>query len=132
MDTLTAHNKKYKGGKRADLGDLYVRSAWEANYARYLNWLVEIGEIVEWEFEPDEFEFVGIKRGTRFYIPDFKIHNCDGTIEYHEVKGYMDAASATKLKRMAKYYPDVRVKVIDKKCYRALASQLRSVIPEWE
>ena len=37
--------RKHHGGKREDLGGLYVRSAWEANYCRYLSWLIEQGEI---------------------------------------------------------------------------------------
>jgi len=124
-------SKHSRSGKREDLGGLYFRSAWEANYARYLTWLQETGNIQAWAFEPDEFEFVAIKRGTRFYLPDFRVTNNDGSIEYHEIKGYMDATSATKLKRMAKYYPDVKVILIDKEGYRAIARQMRS-LPNWE
>lgn len=54
-----------KGGKRSDLG-IYVRSKWEANFARYLKWMVEKEEIKSWRYEPMSFEFRGIKRGTRF------------------------------------------------------------------
>ena len=53
-------------GKREDLNNLFVRSSWEANYARYLNWLVGLGEIKSWEYEPEEFEFKTIKKGNRF------------------------------------------------------------------
>lgn len=123
---------KKRGGKREDLDGLYVRSAWEANYCRYLNWLIEQGEITNWEFEPDTFEFKNIKRGTRFYTPDFKITNPDGSIEYHEIKGWMNQKSRTKLKRMAKYYPDVKVIVIDSEAYHALAKDVRGFIPNWE
>jgi hypothetical protein len=119
-------------GKRADLGGLYVRSAWEANYARYLDWLVQIGDIRGWEYEPVTFEFHAIKRGTRFYTPDFKVTNCDGSVEYHEVKGWMDPKSKTKLKRMKRYYPDVPVTVIDADAYRALARDVSGFIPNWE
>jgi hypothetical protein len=119
-------------GKRGDLGGLYVRSAWEANYARYLNWLIQIGQIKDWDYEPDTFEFHKIKRGTRFYTPDFKITNTDGSIEYHEIKGWMDAKSNTQLKRMAKYYPDVKVKVIDADAYKALKRDVSNFILFWE
>lgn len=119
-------------GKREDLGGLFVRSSWEANYARYLNWLVSHGEIKGWQYEVDTFEFASIKRGTRFYTPDFKIVNNDDTVEYHEVKGWMDAKSATKLKRMAKYYPDIKVIVIDKDAYYALARSVKALVPNWE
>ena len=124
-------NRGHKQGKREDLGGLYVRSSWEANYARYLNWLISIGEIDRWEYEPDEFEFTEIKRGTRFYLPDFKVF-IGAEVEYHEVKGWMDKKSKTKLKRMAKYYPEVRVIVIDGDAYRALARDVKRLVPNWE
>lgn len=124
-------SKRSNIGTREDLG-LFVRSSWEANYARYLNWLIEQGEIEKWEYEVDTFEFEPIKRGTRFYTPDFKIFNNDGSVEYHEVKGYMDSKSKTKLKRMAKYYPDIEIVLIDKDVYYSIASQCKNLIENWE
>ena len=121
-----------KGGKRADLGDRYFRSSWEANYARYLDWLEDLGQIASWQYEPCTFEFIAIKRGTRFYTPDFKIVETDGTVVYHEVKGYMDRRSQTKLKRMAKYFPHVKIILIDKDAYYAIAAQVKRIIPNWE
>jgi hypothetical protein len=119
------------GGHREDLG-IYVRSRWEANWARYLKWLAERGEIRGWEYEPDTFEFVGIRKGTRFYTPDFKITNNDGSVEYEEVKGWMTPKGKTKLKRMAKYHPDVKVSVIGQKEYTAIYKALGNIIPNWE
>lgn len=120
-----------RGGFRQDIG-IYVRSSWEANYARYLNWLIMHGQIASWEYEPQTFEFTAIRRGSRFYTPDFKVLNPDGSAEFHEVKGYMDARSATKLKRMGKYYPDVKVIVIDKGTYYPLCKKLGPMIAGWE
>jgi len=121
-----------RGGKREDLEGRYFRSAWEANWARYLNLLVQYGEIQGWEYEVDTFEFSRIRRGSRFYTPDFKVTNRNGSIEYHEVKGWMDPASATKLKRMAKYHPTVRMVVVDQAMYRGVAQKMGAMIPEWE
>lgn len=123
--------RRGRGGKRPDLGNQYFRSSWEANWARYLNWLRDQGEIEWWEYEADTFEFP-VKRGSRFYTPDFKIKNADGTIEYHEVKGYMDQRSRTKLRRMAKYYPDTPLILIDKDAYYATAKDVRAFLPNWE
>jgi len=120
-----------RGGKRADLGDQYFRSAWEANYARYLNWLVQVGQIAKWAYEPDTFEFP-VKRGNRFYTPDFKVTNLDGTFEYHEVKGYLDQASKTKIYRFMRYFPRWKLVVIDGDAYRAIARQMKNAIPGWE
>lgn len=98
----------------------YFRSKWEANYALYLDYLKKKGGIKLWEYEKDVFVFEAIKFGTRSYRPDFKLHNPNDTIEYHEVKGYMDAKSQTKLKRMKKYYPDIKIVLIDSKYMKSL------------
>lgn len=124
-------SRNTRSGTRDDIG-IFVRSAWEANYARYLNWLIQIGQIQKWEYEAETFEFVGIKRGSRFYTPDFKVTNADGSVEYHEVKGWMDPKSKTKLKRMAKYHPRVKVILIDKPTYRDIFKQFGRRIPGWE
>jgi len=87
-----------RGGKRSDLEDKYFRSRWEANYARYLNF---VGE--EWEYEPKEFEFEEIKRGTRFYTPDFYLPDRG---QYVEIKGWFRDKDKIKLKRFKKFYPE--------------------------
>jgi len=124
-------NRRGRGGRRADLDDRYFRSAWEANYARYLNLLVRQRGILRWEYEVDTFEFP-VKRGCRFYTPDFKVWTDATTYRYHEVKGYMDQKSATKLKRMKKYHPEQRIVLIDSKTYHAIAASVSRVIPHWE
>jgi hypothetical protein len=120
-----------KSGKRVDLDNMFIRSKWEANYARYLNFLVKCKSIEKWDYEKVEFEFP-VKRGNRFYKVDFRVFNLDGTVEFHEVKGYMDASSKTKLKRMAKYYPNINLKVIDKVWFKANTHNLKRLIPYWE
>lgn len=120
-------------GRRSDLGGLFVRSSWEANYARYLNWLVSKNKIYRWEYEPDTFWFLEIKRGVRSYKPDFKIWDEINSVPYYvEVKGWMDKKSKTKLSRMEKYYPEVRVDVVDQKEYNAIKRQICKVIECWE
>lgn len=120
-----------KGGKREDLDNQYFRSAWEANYARYLNFLIDNNEIKSWEFEPETFWFKDIKRGCRSYTPDFKITNNNDEIEWHEVKGWMDKKSKTKLKRMKKYHPNIQIIVIGEDEYKAI-SKWKAMIPNWE
>lgn len=114
------------GGQRK-----FFRSRWEANYARYLEWLKSQRKIIRWEHEPDVFWFEGLKRGCVSYLPDFKVTMADGTIEYHEVKGWMDAQSKTKLKRMAKYFPSVYVEVIGADWFRS-NSKMLGIICQWE
>jgi len=122
--------RRSKGGFREDIG-IYVRSSWEHNYALYLNWLKDNGKIKAWSYETETFPFP-IKRGAIDYKPDFKVEYADGHIEFHEVKGYMDKTSRTKLKRMAKYYPDIKVRLIDAAVMRDLNALFRKTLAHWE
>jgi hypothetical protein len=115
------------GGKR-----LFARSRWEANYARYLQWLKSIGEIQEWEHEPKTFWFDKIKRGVRSYLPDFRVTMTGGAIEWHEVKGWMDGRSKTKIRRMAKYHPKETLRVFGTDWFKSEGRKLASVVPGWE
>lgn len=115
------------GGKRN-----YYRSRWEANYARYLELLKRGGVILEWRHEPKTFWFDGIRRGVCSYLPDFEVSYPDGRTAYHEVKGYFDPRSRTKLKRMAKYHPDVEVRVIARREYADIRRKASALLPGWE
>jgi hypothetical protein len=95
------------GGKR-----FFSRSRWEVLYAGWLEWNKKMGAIVEWEYEPETFWFP-VKRGSTNYTPDFKVTFTNGQVQFHEVKGWMDARSRTKLRRMAVHHKDVAVIVID-------------------
>ncbi len=120
------------GGIREDLDNLYVRSSWEANYARYLNYLLDKKEIRGWEYEPDTFEFLNVKKGTRFYTPDFKIILNNGGVEYHEVKGMQTDRSVKRINLMNEYYPDVNIIIIDKIWFRRNGTKLSKIIRNWE
>ncbi len=91
-----------KGGYREDLKQ-YFRSTWEANIARYYKY---IGEFYIYEYK--EFEFKTIKRGQRYYKPDFYLPVSDSWVE---VKGFLGSPDKTKLKRFKKYYPEEFVKL---------------------
>lgn len=123
----------WKGGWR-EIGGVnkYYRSRWEANYARFLNWLKHQGKIKDWKHEPKTFWFEGIKRGCVSYLPDFWVEELDGTDSFHEVKGWMDDRSKTKIKRMAKYYPNVKLIVVGSKEYKEIENSLSSLIEGWE
>lgn len=124
----TAYSNVQRGEYETDRGAMYFRSKWEANYARYLDWLVRQKQIASWEYETECFVFEKIRHGTTRYIPDFKVFNLDGSVEYHEVKGRMDQRSRTKLTRMARYFPQVVLKVIDSVAYRLLSRRLGKVV----
>jgi len=114
------------GGKRK-----YYRSRWEANYARWLQWRKEQGEILKWEHEPETFWFEKIKRGCRSYLPDFKVTLLDGSHEWNEVKGWMDQRSITKIKRFRMCYPKETLEIIDAKWFKR-NKNLAYIIKGWE
>lgn len=97
----------------ATVGDqrYYFRSGAEVDHARRLESDRRLGVVRSWEYEPIRFFFDGIRLGVTSYAPDFRVIYEDGRTEYHEVKGYMDAASITALRRMEKYFPHVVVRL---------------------
>ena len=126
-------NGSWKAGWRVIGGQKkYYRSRWEANYARYLEYLKNNGHIKEWLHEPETFWFERIKRGCRSYLPDFKVIKLDGTHYWVEVKGWMDDRSKTKIKRFKKYYPKEEFLLIDAKWYRKNSKTISILCPEWE
>jgi hypothetical protein len=98
----------------------FFRSSWEVVYAKYLQSLVENHIIISWEFEPVSFKFSDTTNSVRSYTPDFRVTNLDRSIEFHEVKGYVDKKSIIKSEKMAKEYPDTVLKMIGEKEYYAL------------
>jgi len=130
---ISPRKASWKAGWR-EIGGIrkYYRSRWEANYARYLVVLKQRNEIQDWKHEPVTFWFEAIKRGTRSYLPDFLVTGLDGSEVYHEVKGWMDDRSKTKLKRMKIYHPHIAIKVIEKKEYDAVAKEWCQLIADWE
>lgn len=110
----------------------YMRSLAEKRYACYLEWLRKNDQIWNWEYEPQEFWFEGIKRGCVSYKPDFKVTNMNLTHYWIEVKGYMDAKSKTKISRFKKYFPEEKLEVVDSSWFSRNKKKLSRLVPGWE
>lgn len=133
MTINTGAGPSWKAGWREIAGRrIFFRSRWESNYGLYLQWLKEHGIIAEWEHEPETFWFEKIRRGVRSYLPDFRVTELNGSIAYHEVKGWMDPKSKTKIKRMAKYHAQVKLIVISKNVYRGIEAKVSGLVVGWE
>jgi hypothetical protein len=123
----------FKAGWRDFAGiRVWCRSKWEAQYGFYLLWLKSHGIIRDFEHEPKTFWFKDIKRGTVSYLPDYRVTNPDGSQEYHEVKGWMSPKDGTKLKRMKKYFPGIKLIVIDAEWFKRNRKKLSGLVPGWE
>lgn len=146
LDGKSVPGKKNKVsyiGFRKDLG-ISVRSAWEANFLRYLNY-----KGIRWLYEPKAFHFTEVKRGTTSYLPDFFLPGLD---IYIELKGYLTPKGRTAVRRFRRYYPEDfkkmqgvpgsaktkaaeffrNMKIPIYCCYNDINKQYKDVIPNWE
>lgn len=106
-----------KTGYREDIGH-FVRSTWEANFARILNFLN-----VKYEYEYRQFDLgeLGV------YLPDFYIPEL---LLFIEIKGYETYLSQKKpLALMRKGIPCI---VLGKERYSVLEEKYRKDISFWE
>jgi hypothetical protein len=106
-----------KGGYRQDI-DLYVRSRWEANFARYLL-------LTNQKFEYEKVSFS--LRDGRTYTPDFKVENM-----LYEIKGWWTQAAKEKFEIFKEDYPEAVVQIIDEARYNQIQDQYAALIPNWE
>jgi len=124
--------KNTKLGRRKDLDNRFFRSGWEANIARYLNYLIEAGSVKKWFYESKRFVFTTINTGVRSYLPDFCVVYPNGLTEWWEVKGYMTQKGQTAINRFKKYYPKERLILVDREKYKRIEKAFSIFIPEWE
>lgn len=115
----------------ATIGDkkIFFRSSWEYYYAIFLEKLRQEKKIIDWKHEPKCFWFENIKRGVRSYLPDFCITHLNGAEEWCEVKGYYDSKSKTKMKRMAKYYPEVKIRLVGSEWFKQNLKSIKALEP---
>jgi len=78
--------KKY-GNKRTLYNGRYYDSKAEANHAKKLDWRIKAGEVKKWEPQ-HTFKLEVNGHLVTTYRIDFRVVLADGSIEYHEVKGY--------------------------------------------
>jgi hypothetical protein len=116
---LTGHSvyTRGRGGFRQDIG-FYVRSRWEANFARILLHLQ-----LPFEYEKRTFHLSDGKT----YTPDFCI---DGAV-WIELKGYMNTASRAKIDQFRKDYPDEILWIVGPDLYKILKQHYTAIV-NWE
>lgn len=112
------HTQFYgRGGIREDIG-FYVRSRWEANFARYL-----IHTNQQFQYESDSF----VLSDGRTYTPDFKV----GDI-YFEVKGWWTDNAREKFEMFCQQFQHIQMKIVDGTEYNRIESEYSNIIPNWE
>lgn len=82
----------------------------EAEYADYLEWLKQSGEILYWAFEPIKLRLAD----RTWYTPDFFVIPKSSLIELHEYKGFWKDDARVKIKVAAEQFPFFKFKAITK------------------
>jgi len=98
--------QKHSYAKGGYYGEQWMRSSWELKYAEYLD-----KKGIKWEYETKWFIF---KNGLR-YLPDFYLPELN---EWHEVKGWMDEKSKTKIALFISEFPNEKLVIIDKEVWK--------------
>lgn len=127
-----AYSSNWSGRVTVGGQECYFRSAWEYNYACYLEWIRTKGLIASWEHEPQKFNFRDkYKSGEGSYWPDFKVNNLNGTYEWHEVKGWLNPKSKQKIVRFHKQFPDEPQTIIISGDWFKRNYNTQRLIPGW-
>jgi len=73
----------------------------EAQYAATLETHRLAGWLVRFDFEPEKLRLAD----RTFYTTDFRVIRPDGTVEFHEVKGFWEDDARVKIKVAAEQHP---------------------------
>jgi len=96
---------KYKSSKQEYNGRWY-HSKLEANYAAQLDFMKKAGEIKEWRPQVKlSFKVNGVLICNHYV--DFRIITKDGTVQYHETKGYETDSYRMKKKLLLALLPEI-------------------------
>jgi uncharacterized Zn-finger protein len=109
-----------RGGKRKDVGH-YVRSTWEANYARIL-----IYKGTPYQYEPKTFVLIKEDGSEATYTPDFFIGY------WVEIKGWWREGDKEKVRLFREQYPEEKLDIVGEHEYRALEKKYKPLIKNWE
>ncbi len=111
-----------KRGFREDIGH-YVRSSWEADFARILRM-----HRIKYEYEPRTFTIIRKNSEKLSYTPDFYTPH-DNT--FYEIKGWMRDLDQEKISLFQDQYPEYRFILIDTTKFAELAMQYKDLV-KWE
>lgn len=138
-----------KKGEAIDLADgNYYMSGWERDFARFLNYLMDVGLVEGWEYEPQRFNFIGFYNSNPlFYVPDFVVrftHATEvnklsiflpdattGSTLYIEVKGQETGRDRNKWKRFRKVTGN-KLNVVKRDEMKDIQERFSDIIPNWE
>lgn len=95
------------GPARATVPRRDVMNGTERLYAQHLDLRIRIGEVARHDFESIRLRLAD----DTWYTPDFTVYLADGTVEFHEVKGFWRDDARVKFKVAADKFPFVFVAI---------------------
>lgn len=111
-----------KGGFRDDLGH-YVRSNWEADFARVLKL-----HHLDYEYEPKTFKLTRSNGEIMHYTPDFYVPKQK---TFYEIKGWFHELDQEKMKLFKEQYPQIKLVFISKTKFAEFAMKYKNLV-RWE
>ncbi len=111
-----------KGGFREDLGH-YVRSSWEADFARILKFYN-----LEYKYEPKTFELTRSNGKIIHYTPDFYVRSKN---TFYEIKGWFHDLDKEKIKLFKGQYPQYNFVLISATKFAEFALKYKDLVA-WE
>jgi len=112
----------HRGGFRKDLGH-YVRSAWEADFARILRL-----HNLDYDYEPQTFKLIKPKGEVVHYTPDFYVKSQN---TFYEIKGWFHDLDKEKIKLFQEQYPKHKFILISATKFAEFALKYKTLI-RWE
>ncbi|MBA4321047.1 MAG: hypothetical protein C0412_21870, partial [Flavobacterium sp.] len=111
-----------KGGFRGDLGH-YIRSTWEADFARILKL-----HNLDYQYEPKIFMLTKVNGEIIHYTPDFYVPSQN---TFYEIKGWMRDLDREKIELFQKQYPQYNFILISATKFAEFALKYKTLI-NWE
>ena len=111
-----------KGGFRPDLGH-YVRSSWEADFARILKL-----KNINYQYEPQTFKIQRSNGNILHYTPDFYVPSQN---TFYEIKGWFHDLDKEKIQLFQEQYPQYSFDLINTTKFAEFALQYKNLI-NWE
>lgn len=101
-----AEKPKAKGPRKARYTrhEKGKRNKLEARYEAHLGMLKAAGEIYDFAFEPEKFRLAN-EGDACYFTPDFRVLLNDGTVEFHDTKGFMEEDALIKIKWFVQQHP---------------------------
>lgn len=124
MANRTIHYEWRNKPQQVMLGgrEFKFKSLIEYKWAQYLQHLLDLGTILEWDYEPRTFEFGERYRRRRQYTPDFRVKEQGSygksLTAYHEVKTSLRQTDIRRFRLMAADYPEITMVLVLPYCSR--------------